>query len=183
MKKEKIEQILILVIGCAAILYGSYALIFKSKFQKLKKVTKESKTLVTSIGKANTEVKSLARHKKKAKELDSNVTQLEQKLIQDDSFEFFLGIIKKLADSENVTLQKSTLITNVKTIPANDNYTERWVKIETSAPYHSIGKLISKLESYSPFIRIVQIKIVSSGSSIQTHNVEFTVGFLVKKKL
>jgi len=182
MKKEKIEQILILVFGCAIILYGSYALVFKSKFKKVKKISLDSKELTANLGKASIEVKSLTKFKKKGKELDSNVTQLERELIKEDSFEFFLGIIKKLADEENVALHKSTLITNVKTISNNDDYAERWVKIETSAPYHSIGKLIAKLENYSPFIRIIEINIVSSGSSIQTHNVEFTVGFLVKKK-
>ena len=181
MKKEKLEQILILVIGCAAILYGSYALVFKSKFKKIKEVTAKSKVLNVDLEKANKEVRSLTRYKKKAKELESKVTKLERELIRDDSFEFFLGIIKKLADSENVALQKSTLIANVKTLPKNDDYAERWVTVETSAPYHSIGKLIAKLENYSPFIRIVEINIISSGSSVKTHNFEFIIGFLVKK--
>jgi len=181
MKKEKIEQILLLVIGCGIIFYGSYALIFKSKIKKLKAITSKSKTLNIDLEKADREVKSLAKYKKKARDLDSEVTQLERELIRENSFEFFLGIIKKLADSENIALQKSTLLDNVKTLPANDDYAERWVTVETSAPYHAIGRLISKLENYSPFIRIVEINIVSSGSSIKTHNVEITVGFLVKK--
>jgi len=182
MEKEKIEQIIILVISCAVVLYGSYALVFKSKFKKIKTVTAKSKVLNADFTKASKEVRSLVRYKKKAKELETKTTKLERKLIRDDSFEYFLGIIKKLADSENVALQKSTLVSNVKTLPVNEEYAERWVTIETSAPYHSIGKLITKLENYSPFIRIVEINIVSSGNAIQTHNVNFTVGFLVKKK-
>ncbi len=181
MKKEKLEQIIILVIAFAVVLYGSYTLVFKSKFNNLKEVSVKSKALNLELEKAKKEVRSLTRYKKKSKEIESKLTQLESELIRDDSFEFFLGIIKKLADSENVPLQKSTLVVNVKTLPENDDYAERWVTIETSAPYHSIGKLIAKLENYSPFIRIVEINIVSSGSSVKTHNLEFTVGFLVKK--
>jgi len=182
MKKEKTEQIIFLIMGCCVILYGSYALLFKSKLKKIKEITSKSKTLNSSIKKADKEIKGLIRYKKKTKELDEKVTKLERQLIQDDSFEFFLGIIKKLADSENIPLQNSTLSTNVKTLPENDNYVEKWVTVETSAPYHSIGKLITKLENYSPFVRIVEINIVSSGSFIKTHNLHLTIGFLVKKK-
>ncbi|GEM_PF-1397591 len=181
MNREKIQQILILVIGCAGIVYGSYALIIKSKFKKIKEISTKSKTVSTDLGKAKKEVKSLTKIKAKVKNLDAEVTRHERELISEDSFEFFLGIIKKLADSENIALQKSTLLDSVNTLPANEVYAERWVSVETSAPYHAIGKLIAKLENYSPFIRIVELNIVSSGSTIKTHNVIITVGFLVKK--
>lgn len=54
--------------------------------------------------------------------------------------------------------------------------------IELKTDYHRLGRFINKLENLSPFIKVIDLSIVSNKDNINKHVVKLTVGTYVEEK-
>jgi len=180
MKKEQIEHIALMAIGCIAVGYVSVAFVFKPQWKKFKKSATESVEIQDKLERARSKVNSLPGLRKNTRALDAAVAEEERRL-KEDSFEAFVKTIKNAAIKAGVELKRIRPRDDVE-IARGSQYAERWVTVETRAPYHVIGRWMKGFEEQSPYVRVVSITIRSSQGSAGFHEADLTVGFLVKRK-
>ena len=180
MKREQIEQIALLCIGCIVIIYVCFTFLLKPKWKKLEETSKQYTQLMSDLNIANRKIKRLPVTRINVNKMQAYVDEQERDLFIND-FGDFVKIIRNATEKPGLKLNKISPNNNLK-IRRSDYYTEHWVTLDTKASYHVIGTCIDELENLSPFVRIVSISTKATPGAYGMHDASVTVGFLVKSK-
>ena len=178
MKREQIEYTVLISIGCLAVLYVCFVFLLKPQWGKYKKNTELQSELSVKLDKAHGRIRRLPAVKKNVKNLQAELLAEENNLL-DDQFQIFVEIVKNATKKSGLKISKITPINNVA-IPRSKFYTEKWVAIDSKAPYHVLGKWLYELEKQSSYIRIVNLTVNAKENDMGIHNTKITVGFLTK---
>ncbi len=178
MKREQLEYIVLISIGCMAVLYVCFVFLLKPQWKNLKKNIKVESELTLKLQKAHSKIKQLPNLKKNIKSLQMEITEEEKKLLNNE-FVAFVKIIKNATEKSGLKLNKIKPENNI-VIPRSEFYTEKWIVLECKAPYHVLGKWFYELEKQSPYIKIVNISVNAKKEDMGIHNTKVTVGFLTK---
>ena len=183
MNREKIEQLALVVVGSMTVLAAAFYLMLKPQWQRLMTVRAESGDVAAKLADAQSKVANLPNLKQSTKKMEARVAALEHDLVGNGSFDAFVTVIKHAADRAGIDLKTVRQRDDKLSVPRGAYHAERWVTVETVAPYHALGKWMSTLESQSPFVRIVAIRARAAPDCSGAHEAEITVSFLVKRVL
>ncbi len=178
MKREQIEYTILISIGCLAVLYVCFVFLLKPQWGKLKKNAKLQSELITKLNKAKGKIRRIPKLKKSVKKFQDEVSKEEKKLL-DNEFKIFVEMVKNAAEKSGLKFSKIQPRNDIA-IKRSKYYTEKWVVLESKAPYHVLGKWLHELEKQSSYIRIVNLSVNSKESDLGIHNTKVTVGFLTK---
>lgn len=180
MTKNQIEHSILYVLLVSAIVIGGYYGIIKRQLTQLHRIKEQKTTITADLTTAEQRTRSLPQLKRKSLQLTEAIETLERAMIQEGEFSDFLEVIKRAADTAEMKLKNTRPRIGAVDIAWGDAYVERQVQIETSSPYHTIGKWLNAMEHEVTFMRVVELKILSSQDSTGVHPAEITLGFLVK---
>ena len=178
MKREQIEYTVLISIGCIAVLYVCFVFLLKPQWGKFKKNTELQSELTVKLETAQGKIRRLPALKKNVKKLQAELLTEEKKLL-DSEFGIFVKMIKNATEKSGLKLNKIYPKNDVA-IPRSEFYTEKWVAIESKAPYHVFGEWLYELEKQSPYIRIVSLSVKSQKKDMGIHDAKVTIGFLTK---
>jgi Tfp pilus assembly protein PilO len=178
MKREQLEYIVLISIGCIAVLYVCFVFLLKPQWGKLKKDTEQQSQLTIKLEKAQGKIRRLPALKKSVKAFQDEVSKEEKKLL-DNEFKIFVKMVKNATEKSGLKLNKIQPRNDIA-IQRSKFYTEKWVVLETKAPYHVLGKWLYELEKQSSYIRIVNLSVKAHKKDMGIHNAKVTVGFLTK---
>lgn len=181
MKREQLEQIILAVIGGAAVLVTAYYLVIKPQTAKLSAMAADARRIETALSDAQRKVHALPRLKAACRALEQRVAAADQLLIGDGSFDGFLAVIKSSADAAQLELHHVRPRDTLPVVDRGPAYAEHFVIVDTSAPYHALGKWLAALEASSPYVRIHALSVSSSPVDGGIHPASVTLGFLAKR--
>lgn len=181
MKREQIEQIILSVIGGAAILVAAYYLVIQPQTAKLSGMAAEAQRVQAALEDAQRKVQSLPRIKAACRALEQRVAAADQRLIGDGSFDSFLSVIKSSADVAQLELRHVRPRDTLPVVDRGSAYQEHFVIVDASAPYHVLGTWLATLEATSPYVRVHALSISSSPADGGIHPASVTLGFLAKR--
>jgi len=181
MKREQIEQIILAVIGGAAMLVAAYHLVIKPQMAKLSAMTTDAKRIDAALSDAQRKVSALPRLKSSCRLLEQRVAAADQLLIGDGSFDGFLTVIKSSADTASLELRHVRPRDSLPVVDHGTAYQEHFVVVDTVAPYHVLGAWLAALEATSPYVRVHALSISSTPADGGFHPASVTLGFLAKR--
>lgn len=180
MTREQVEQLILAVVGGAALLVGAYYLALQPQMKKLRQMEADGTRVAQALAEAERKVQSIPRVKARCRSLEQYVMEAESELLGDGSFDAYLGILKATADAAGVTLQYVRPREVQAVIHHGEQYEEQVIVVDTRAPYHGIGAWLAGLEGTSRFVRVHAVSVVGGNEGI--HNASVTVGFLGKRR-
>ncbi len=178
MKKEQIEYTVLISIGCTVALYVCFIFLLKPQWGKFKKNSKSQSELTVKLETAQRKIRRLPTLKKNVERLQAELLTEEKKLL-DNEFGEFVKMVKNATEKSGLKLNKISPDLNVA-IPRSEFYTEKWVTIESKAPYHVFGEWLYELEKQSSYARIVSLSVKSQKKDMGIHDTKVTIGFLTK---
>jgi len=178
MKREQLEYTVLISIGCMAVLYVSFVFLLKPQWGKLKENVVRQSELTTKLEKAKGKIQRIPILKKNVKKFQKKVSTEEEKLL-DNEFKIFVKMVKNATEKSGLKLSKIQPKNDVA-IKRSKYYTEKWVVLESKAPYHVLGKWLYELEKQSSYIRIVNLSVKARSKDMGIHNARVTIGFLTK---
>jgi len=179
MTREQIEQMTLMVLAVAILLVGSFYAIVKPQWARLQRVSTESQQVKANLASARAKVDTLPSLMRQCRSIEAAVTRQERQFVGDGNFDTYLGVIKRCADAVGMSLGTVQLRTDVN-VTRGAVFAERWVTVDTQAPYHTIGAWIAMMEQESPFIRVVRAAVNSGNDPSGKHPATLTVAFLTK---
>jgi Tfp pilus assembly protein PilO len=177
--REKAEHILFIVLVIAIIVIGGYMFVLRPRLADLQKIQAGSEELDLKLSEAQIKAQSVPRLRNRTRTLAEQVTSQEALMVQGGEFSDFLFIIKAAADTAGLKLQNAKPRDDVPPVQES-KYVERWVRVQTQAPYHGLGRFVYELERNSPYVRVVDLEVRAQPVEIGLHSANVTVGFLVK---
>jgi Tfp pilus assembly protein PilO len=179
MTRERMEQIVLMVLAMAVLLVGSFYAIVMPQWTRLQGVRTESQRVKTELADARAKVDGLPRLMQKCRVKEATVTSQERQFVGDGNFDAYLDLIKRCADGAGMSLGTVQLRGDV-TVPRGPAFVEHWVTVDTKAPYHTIGAWIALLEKASPFVRVIGASVRTGDTRSGQHAATITIAFLAK---
>jgi len=181
MKREQAEQIILAVIGGAAMLVAAYYLVIKPQMAKLSAMATDAQRVETALSDAQRKVQLLPRLKASCRVLEQRVAAADKLLIGDGSFDGFLTVIKSSADTARLELRHVRPRDTLPVVDHGTAYQKHFVVVDTVAPYHALGAWFAALEASSPYVRVHALSVSSTPADGGSHPATVTLGFLAKR--
>ena len=179
MNREKIQRTALIALVIAIVIAGSYMFVLRPRLAKWQEISAGSAELDGKLTEAQTKADSVPRLQRRTRELSEAVRGQESLMIQGGEFSDFLYVIKSASDEAELGLENVQPRVDIGTIKRGV-YDERWVRIQTEAAYHALGRFMAALERSSPYVRIVEAEVRAQSGDVGSHSAYVTVSFLVK---
>ena len=179
MNREKTQRIALIALVIAIVVAGSYMFVLRPRLAKWREIATGNVELNAKLDEAQTKADSIPRLQRRTRELSEAVKGRESLMVPGGEFSDFLYVIKSAADEAELSLENVQPREDIGTIKRGA-YDERWVRIQTEAAYHALGRFMAALERSSPYLRVVEAEVRAQSGDTGNHSAYVTVSFLVK---
>lgn len=178
LNKEQLEKsILGIILGIIALVL-LMTLVFGPNLKKISRLRGQIREQSGKAANAEREVSDLARLRLSLKGLEGRVGQYKKDMPLATP-DWLLERLNILAGETEIDFDK---IEPRGYITQAGLYWLQGLHIELKTDYHKLGRFINKLENLSPFIKVIDLSIVSNKDNINKHVVKLTVGTYVEEK-
>lgn len=176
--KEKLERIILGIIGGIIIIVILMTLVFGPKLKRIKELRIRIHEERNKVIEAEDVVSRLTSIRLNIKKLKGGLKQYQLNM-PEATPDWLLGKLNALSSETGIDFDK---IAPKGYLEQVGFYLLQGLYIELKADYHRLGGFINKLENLSPFIRILDLGITGNKDDVNRHIVKLTVGVYVSEE-